>query len=137
MALTFYKNLIGRIDLTVAGNYQFVLPSPLKGTLPNALDNQVIEEVYIICNCADPINILLPSTTLFNDAWNAKIYVTNLGAGKVSIAPFQGSVDPVVLPDTLNGDGGSYTLGGQYESVFLKIVSDYMWIKLVCPAPLI
>lgn len=134
--MVYYKNLVGRIDLTKTGDYYFSLPAPLKGTLPNALDNQVIEEVYIICNTSDPINIYLPSTTLFNDTWNAKIYITNIQSGTVTIYPFQGSDSPFIQPDTLNG-APFYAMTGQYEAVYLHIVDDYFWMKLVCPAPVL
>lgn len=128
------KNLIGRVDLVAGGTYDFVLPQPLKGTLPNPLDNQVIEEVYIICNTAGAVVINLPSTTLFNNAWNAKIYITTLGTGSVRVNAFPGTANPLIAADTLNG-AAFYTLGGQYETIYLHIVNNYFWIKLVCPAP--
>ena len=79
MAATI-KTLQGVVRITESGDYVFVLPSKSGTALPNALDNQVLEEVYIIVqNLEEPIsvNITLPYISTFNNAWNTKIYVVN------------------------------------------------------------
>jgi hypothetical protein len=136
---TITKKLIGRINLVADGPlYAANLELPtIQGTaLPNALDNQTLEEVYIICDTTlGDITINLPSITVFNSAWNVKIYICQAaGSGGVAIRPFPGTAMPLIAADTLNGEA-FYTLGGQYETIYLHIVDDYFWIKLVCPAP--
>lgn len=74
------KTLKGIVRISESGNYEFVLPSKSGTALPNALDNQVIEEVYIIIENPTElisVNITLPFISTFNNSWNAKIYVIN------------------------------------------------------------
>jgi hypothetical protein len=74
------KTLQGVIRITESDSYEFVLPKKSGTSLPNALDNQVIEEVYIIVENPEEeitVNITLPYIPTFNNAWNAKIYVVN------------------------------------------------------------
>jgi hypothetical protein len=137
---TIFKELIGRLDLVgsadMGGNtYNLYLPTVTGTALPHALDNQVIEEVYIICDSSlGDITINLPSTTVFNGIWNTKIYVAwTRGANDVTITPFAG--DEVIPADSLNGDTDPYTLALLSETVYLHQVYDYTWMKLVCPGP--
>jgi hypothetical protein len=140
---TLYKELIGRLDLVgsadVGGNiYNLIVPKNIGTNLPHGLDNQVIEEVYIICDSTlGKITINLPSTTEFNGIWNAKIYIAwTDGANDVVIVPFPGSAEPLIDADTLNGFD-TYTMDALYETNYLHIVYDYTWMKLVCSGPIL
>jgi hypothetical protein len=141
---TLYKELIGRLDLVgsvdAGGNtYNLIVPKNIGTNLPHGLDNQVIEEVYIICDSTlGRITINLPSTTEFNGIWNAKIYIAwTAGANDVVIVPFEGSATPLIAPDTLNGSFDPYIMVALYETNYLHIVYDYTWMKLVCSGPII
>lgn len=138
---TIYKDLIGRIDLVgaVGGNdYYLNLPTVTGTALPHSLDNQVIEEVYIICTPGSGnINIYLPSTTVFKGTWNTKIYISQTSAVSlfsVTVYPFPGDLEAGIPADTLNG-AQNYTLSGPNEAIYLHQVYDYMWMNLICPAP--
>lgn len=138
---TITKKLVGRINLVAdAPSYKVYLELPTtQGTaLPNALDNQTLEEVYIICDTTlGDITIYLPSITVFNSAWNVKIYICQAsGSDGVTIIPFAGSDEPVINPDTLNGED-TVTMSAQYDTYYLHIVADNMWMNLFCPGPVI
>lgn len=141
---TIYKELISKINLVGdpmgATDYYFTLPVVTGTRLPHSLDNQVLEEVYIICDSSlGAININLPSTTIFNGVWNTKIYISWMNGGNsVNINPYPGfmsETDPI-LPDSLNGLYLPYTMQQLNEAVYLHQVYDYTWMKLVCPGPL-
>lgn len=124
-------NLVGSADL--GGNiYNFILPTVIGTALPNALDNQVIEEVYLICDSRlGDITIVLPAISTFNSAWNTKIYVYDSnGYGSVTILPYSVEGGP---SDTINGFS-SKTLFLN-DTYYLHIVDDNMWMSLVCPGP--
>ena len=138
---TITKKLIGRINLVADGPlYAANLELPtIQGTaLPNALDNQTLEEVYIICDTTlGDITINLPSITVFNSAWNVKIYICQAeGSGGVAIRPFPGTAMPLIAADTLNGEN-AVTMILQYDTYYLHIVADNMWMNLLCPGPVI
>jgi hypothetical protein len=124
-------NLVGSAD--VGGNtYNFILPTVIGTALPNVLDNQVIEEVYLICNdTLGNITINLPSIALFNNAWNVKIYVIKTaGLNSTIVNPYSTEVG---TSDTLNGyPFKSLVINDAY---YLHIVDDNMWMALYCSAP--
>ena len=132
---TIQKELQGKINLVGAGGgntYNFILPTVIGTALPNALDNQVLEEVYLICDStAGAINIYLPDIADFNNAWNTKIYVCWVaGANAVTLYPF--STAP--KEDTLNGSA-SKVFANLYDTYYCHIVSDTMWMTLKCSGP--
>jgi hypothetical protein len=134
---TIQKELQGKIDLVGAGGgniYNFVLPTVIGTALPNALDNQVIEEVYLICDStAGSIVINLPSIANFNKAWNCKIYVCWVAGGnQVTLNPY--STEP--NEDTLNGFV-ALTFPNLYDTYYLHIVADNMWMALKCSGPVV
>jgi hypothetical protein len=90
MPATIQKTLQGVIRLDTSDIYEFVLPKKAGTALPNALDNQVLEEVYIIVENPDvgiTPQIVLPSVSDFNGAWNVKIYVVNKKESPVVTTP--------------------------------------------------
>lgn len=132
---TFQKELQGKINLVGAGGgniYNFVLPTVIGSALPNAIDNQVIEEVYIICDSTlGTITINLPDIASFNNAWNCKIYICRTaGANGVTVLPY--STEP--NEDTLNGFT-ALNLTNLYDTYYLHIVADDMWMALKCAGP--
>lgn len=135
----FQKDLIGKHALvgSVAGNqYYFSLPTtPAGSQLPNQIDNQVIEEVYISADTTlGDIDLYLPAISTFNLAWNAKIYVicTNVD-NTFRILPYttEGSGS-----DTLNGFT-AITATAAYDAWYLHIVQENMWMALKCAGPAI
>lgn len=132
---TIQKELIGKINLVgaVGGNiYNFVLPTVTGTGLPHALDNQVLEEVYIICDSTlGAIDINLFDIANFNGAWNVKIYISWIAGGNtVTIYPY--GTEP--NEDTLNGNS-SIVFSNLYDCYYLHTVADNMWMALYCPGP--
>ena len=141
---TITKELIGRLDLVgsadLGGNvYNLVLPHYFGTSYANSLAIQPIEEVYIICDSTDgAITINLPSSTVFNGVWNTKIYICWVNGGNdVILQPFEGSLDPFIQNDTLNGDSRAYTFQAIYETNYIHLIWDYTWMKLTCPGLLL
>jgi len=139
---TLYKELIGRLDLVgsadMGGNtYNLIVPTNVGTNLPHGLDNQVIEEVYIICDSTlGDITINLPSTTTFNGTWNTKIYIAWMAGGNdVNIVPFTPATESDPPQYSLNGDTAPYTMARLNEAVYLHQVYDFTWMKLVCAGP--
>jgi hypothetical protein len=137
---TFEKSLIGKHLLVGAGGgniYNFSLPStPAGSQLPNQIDNQVIEEVYIACDTTlGPIRINLPAISSFNLAWNAKIYIVQISDTTVlnvtTIAPFNSETET----NTLNGSLSKATVN-QWDAYYLHIIEENTWIALLCPGPI-
>ena len=135
----FQKDLIGKHALvgSVAGNqYYFSLPTtPAGSQLPNQIDNQVIEEVYISADTTlGDIDLYLPAISTFNLAWNAKIYIicTNT-SNTFTIYPYS-SED--VASNTINGFS-FVTATAPYDAWYLHIVSETMWMALKCAGPAI
>lgn len=83
--------LQGLITLTTPDDYYFVVPPTPQGTaLRNGLDNQVLEEVFIVIEGAgfEEFNLYLPLISTFNLAWNTKIYLSNsLPSNSVNVYP--------------------------------------------------
>lgn len=77
--MNFQKKLQGVIRITENGNYTLVLPSNTGTSLPNALDNQVIEHVFVIVENivteTVQVKIILPKISDLNNAWNLKINI--------------------------------------------------------------
>ena len=75
--MVIQKSLIGKHNLVGGNDYYFSLPAaPIGSAIPTAIDNQVIEEVYILADTtAGAVNIYLPAISTFNNAWNPKIYI--------------------------------------------------------------
>lgn len=129
--MNIQKNLVGKHSLVGGNNYYFSLPaSPVGTALPNAIDNQVIEEVYISVDTTLGVaNIFLPAISTFNGAWNAKIYIVHsAGVNAVNIYPYlvEGSGS-----DNLNGYT-SKTSGTVGDAYYLHIVADHTWMTLLC-----
>lgn len=83
--------LQGLITLTTPDDYYFVVPQTPQGTaLRNGLDNQVLEEVFIVIEGVgfEEFNLYLPLISTFNLAWNTKIYVSNtITSNDVNVYP--------------------------------------------------
>jgi hypothetical protein len=79
------RTLQGIVRLSENGAYLFSLPKITGTSLPNALDNSVLEEIYIIVEENISVQIYLPNISEFNNAWNSKIYI--LAKGSASIYP--------------------------------------------------
>jgi len=82
MAITITKNItlqgVIHINEPVSANYEIYLVLPTQNypnALPNALDNQVLEEIYVINDHANTTRIYLPSISSLKGAWNPKIHV--------------------------------------------------------------
>lgn len=134
--MTIDKNLIGKHSLVGGNTYNFSLPSaPIGSSIPNAIDNQVIEEVYIsVDSTAGVVNIYLPAIATFNSAWNAKIYIVHAaGTNAVNIYPYTVEGDG---SDSINGftSKKSTVVGDAY---YLHIVADHVWMSLLCAGPVI
>jgi hypothetical protein len=136
--MNFDKNLIGKHSLVGAGggnNYYFSLPAaPIGSAIPNAIDNQVIEEVYISVNTTlGAVNIFLPAISTFNLAWNAKIYIVHsAGANALSVYPY--ATEGPAISDTINGFNVK-TLNAVSDAAYLHIVADNIWMYLLCIGP--
>lgn len=138
---TFQKELIGNhllVGALATNTYNFTLPlTPAGSQLPNQIDNQVIEEVYIACDTTlGPVVINLPAISTFNLAWNAKIYIVQISAttaaNKTTIYAYStegpGS-------DTLNGSAFKATVN-QWDAYYLHIIEENTWMALSCPGPI-
>lgn len=130
------KLLQGVTRITAEGDYIFALPQkPNYTTLPNALDNVVLEEVYIIIEESagtGPVNIFLPAISDFNEAWNCKIYLVNKIKGAFVLV--QKVDDPAQL-DFIN-----FTNTIQLEAQttqYLHIVDNHLWAMWGTIAPVI
>lgn len=136
---TIQKELIGRHtllgdNLSLTTDYVFSVPATPQGTsLPNGIDNQVIEEVYIAVDTSlGNVNVYLPPISSFNLAWNAKVYITITNASNgCTIYAFNNEI----YYDTING---FFSIGASatYDSWYLHIVQENMWMALKCPGPL-
>jgi hypothetical protein len=127
------KKLIGKIDLVsemgLITIFKFSLPN-LSGTgLPNALDNSVLEEVYINCDLTGGgMELYLPSIKSFRNAWNTKIYITlSVGTPGISsplvIIPYTEEPD---YYDTINGNSIT-PITEPFQVAYLHITSDKNW----------
>lgn len=139
MPTTVTKKLIGKINLTSDGaGYVANLEVPtVQGTaLPNAIDNQTVEEIYIICDTTlGEMTINLPRISTFNNAWNPKIYICQAsGDNGVTVVPAPSSLDPYLAANTINGNT-QIGLANQYDTYYLHIVADLMWMSLFCAGP--
>jgi len=127
------RNLIGLITLepSITTDYYFVLPT-LSGTkLPNALDNVVLEEVYINVDTTNgAVRIFLPAITTFNLAWNAKIYINwKAGSNQPRIIAYEGSVTPPITADNI--DGQPYVdITDLNATQYLHIVAPNTWMAI-------
>lgn len=138
---TVTKKLIGKINLVAdAAGFvcNFEIPTVTGTALPTGIDNQTLEEIYIICDTSlGDITINLPAISNLNNAWNPKIYICQvLGTGGVTVVPYPGTTEPFTAADTMNGS--SYiSLVAQYDTYYLHVVSDNMWMNLFCAGPII
>ena len=135
MALTITKNqtLQGVIHLneSVPAVYQYFFELPTQNypnALPNALDNQVLEEVYIIVDHNEPTQIYLPSISSLKNAWGLKIYVINMLGGSVEVFPYSSETGV----DTITGLT-SVTIINKKGCAFLHAVESNMWMCLNQP----
>ena len=134
MALTITKNqtLQGVIHLneSVPAVYQYFFELPTQNypnALPNALDNQVLEEVYIIVDHPYGTRLFLPSISSLRGAWNLKIYVVNNNIGFPTLEVMSYSNE--TSADTING---SQIVSVDYykgASSFHPIENN-MWMRL-------
>ena len=138
---TISKTLRGDVNLVgaVGGNiYNFSLPSQSGTALPNALDNSVLEEVYIKCDVTlGGIKINLPAISKFNNAWNTKIYISCVGGipgetNPIQVLCYSGSVEPLIAADTINGAPGFF-FSLPFEANYLHIVDTNLWMCLNAP----
>ena len=114
------------IRINIDGDYQLVLPPIPQGTsLPHALDNQVIEEVYIICgDTLQNTTIYLPLISDFKGSWGVKIYVSYPPIG-VRESNFMVTQNNPSNQDWINFV--SYTSAPITGSLYFHIVSDHVW----------
>lgn len=132
MPTTVTKILGGKMNLVSDGagyTVNLTLPTVTGTALPNALDNQVIEEVYLICDTtAGGMIINLPAISALNNAWNVKIYICQVaGTNGVTVYPYSTEMET----DTLNGNA-RLVAQYQYDTYYLHVVSDNMWMALYC-----
>jgi len=127
---TFNKTLQGVIRIEEEGTYFFSLPTN-PTIIPNALSNQVIEEVYIVVSTPliDVVAIILPAISTFNNSWNTKIYVVN-GQDKTLVSI------PKILPEE-TPDAINFTIGAiqipENSIGYLHIVDTHNWALWLTP----
>lgn len=138
---TFSQTLKGDINLVgaVGGNtYNLELPIQTSTALPNALDNSVLEEVYIKVDItAGPVEINLPAISLFNYAWNTKIYISLVRGtpgevNSLTVYPYFSETSV----DSING-ANNLTFIATYETNYLHIVDNNLWMCLNAPGVVI
>jgi len=137
MALTITKNVtlqgVIHIDEPVSAVYDIFLQLPIQNypnALPNALDNQVLEEIYIEVDHANPTRIYLPSISSLKGAWNPKIHVVQNNPTLPTLEVYAYSSETGV--DTINGSG-SISVSGLKGNAYLHPVENNMWMCLNQP----
>ena len=111
----------GAIYLTgTTDTYQLVIPTLINTGLPHYLDNQVIEECYIICDTTNnDCNIILPPISAFKGSWGPKFYISNMGGNSVVVSV--GAVG-----DKINGQP-TWTLPTNNETGYFHVVDYDLW----------
>ena len=121
------KVLQGVIQIDVVDTYYFVLPRLTGTALPNALDNSVLEEVYINVNTIEPAELYLPSIASFNGSKNVKIYINiNILGGTAIIRPYTSESET----NYINGSIQYFPLNTFGDTAYLHIVSQNNWMLL-------
>jgi len=119
---TINKALLGgAISLTgTTDTYQLVIPSLINTGLPHYLDNQVIEECYIICDTTNnDCNIILPPISAFKGSWGPKFYISNMATNKVIVS--------VGNPGDKIGSYTTIELPTPFETGYFHVVNYNMW----------
>lgn len=119
------KVLQGVIQIDVVDSYYFVLPTLTGTALPNALDNSVLEEVYINVNTSGYPDLYLPAISSFKGSRNVKIYI-NINNGAANIRPYAYESEV----DYINGGSGAFTIIGFGAVAYLHIASQNNWMLL-------
>lgn len=130
MAEPITKILQGAVSIDLSTETIFTLPTIIGTSLPNALDNSALEEVYVSVN-ASGADLTLPAISLFNGAKNVKIYftITDIEAS-VTIRPYSSETET----NTINGFSFR-TLSGIGQVAYLHIVSATNWMLLTTFVP--
>lgn len=124
--------LQGIVRITASGTYDFVLPIQTGTNLPNALDNQVLEEVIIsIESPAANVTINLPSISSFNNAWNTKIYINNQFANPLILNSYDDETEVNYI--NLSGDTNINIAKGR--NAYVRIINDNIWSCWLTTAP--
>jgi len=129
------KTLQGIIRITEPDEYILVLPNITNTSLPNALANQVLDEVFIVIDEFTPpynFKLVLPNISDFKGAWNPKIYILNKNANGIP------TLDTTAILIAYN-DGETYTdylilnspsldlLGAESANTLLHIIDNNIW----------
>ena len=130
MAEPITKILQGAVSIDLSETILFTLPTIIGTSLPNALDNSALEEVYVSVN-ASGSTLYLPAISLFNGAKNVKIYftITDIEAS-VTIRPYNSETET----NTINGFS-NFTFSGIGQVAYLHIVSATNWMLLTTFVP--
>jgi|LakMenEpi03Aug12_release.lakeMendotaPanAssembly.Ray.scaffolds.fasta_scaffold715435_1 hypothetical protein len=144
MAITIKKNLtlqgVITINESVPVVYEYTLVLPEQNyqtSLPNALDNQTLEEIYIHVDHDNPTTIILPPISKLKGAWNPKIYITKNLVGEVPI--------PTLLVKAFSSETGSDTINGSpsrsftntKQTLYFHAVENNMWMCLDSRPPVL
>lgn len=128
------RTLQGVIRITEPNDYNLVLPNTLGTSLPNALANQVLDEVFIVIEqftTPFTLNIYLPKISDFNGAWNPKIYILNKNA--IGEIPIDTSAILYPYSDEFYSDyfivNSTYLdlLSAESGNILLHIIDNNIW----------
>ena len=113
-------------------SYRLIVPSVNNQSLLNNLDNQVIEECYIVSNqqIDGGVTFLLPTINSLKLAWNPKIYIYNpvVATNKVVVAPIDATFNEGANTTTINGSINSSVLPD--VTTYFHVVAPNMWMGL-------
>ena len=131
MAITIQKNItlqgVVHINYPVNANYEITLELPTLPTqigIPNALDNNTIEEVYLIIDHSYPTKLFLPSISNLKGAFGPKIYViSNYNVPDVSVYAYTSETGV----DTINGSP-VVQINQFKENLYIHAVEKNLWM---------
>jgi hypothetical protein len=106
-------------------NYYLIVPETLNQTLPQSLDNQVIEECYISHQQDAFPKFYLPLITTLNGVFNPKIYITNSTQGKALVLPIDTIRGEKTPSTSINGSSQIAIAPGQ--TCYFHAVEPTMW----------
>jgi hypothetical protein len=133
MALTIQKNIVLQgvvhINYPVNANYEITLELPTLPTqigIPNALDNNTQEEVYLIIDHSYTTNLILPPISNLKGAFGPKIYViSNYISPDIRVYPYTSETGT----DTINLSP-VVVINAYKENLYIHAVEKNMWMCL-------
>jgi len=130
MAEPITKILQGAVSINLSTETYFTLPTIIGTSLPNALDNSALEEVYVSVN-ATGADLTLPAISAFKGAKNVKIYftITDIEAS-VTIRAYSSETET----NRINGKA-NFIFSGIGQVAYLHIVSATNWMLLTTVVP--